>query len=337
MSKLPLTFACGQYDRMVPLSTGDVQPEGIDLNYITINNPRQIFDRLTGALEFDLAEFSISEFITRMSAGDSTFVAIPIFATRAFRHRHITVNRRAGIKTPKDLEGKRVGVALYTMTAAVFIRGLLQHEYGVDLSKIHWVQGALNVPGRHGSPSVVPLLKPVPIEINDSGKSLGTLLAEGTIDAIAGAALPVAMRTTSEIQPLFPNYHEVEKQYYRQTRIFPIMHLVVIRRDVYEKHPFIATSLYKAMSKSKDLALAEVRERWTDKYMLPWLGTNIAEIDDVFGGDPWPYGVEANRPTLEALVTYLSEQHMIAASIPIERLFVPLPGIDTQLGGLETI
>src|SRR5262249_40101851 len=142
MPKLPLTFACALYDRMQPLYTGEVQPEGIDLNFIAIDQPRPIFDRMSGGQEFDVAEYSSSEFVQPYAKKQCPFVALPVFPSRAFRHGFIAVHRKAGIKQPKDLEGKRVGVPLYTMTAAIFIRGLLQHEYGVDMSKIHWVQGA---------------------------------------------------------------------------------------------------------------------------------------------------------------------------------------------------
>ena len=144
MSQLPLTFACGLYDRVLPLYTGEVRPAGIDLNFIPINNPREIFDRMGGGQEFDASEFSSSETICRLSNGDKTFAALPFFPSRVFRHSMITINKRSGIRKPKDLEGKRVGTALYTQTAAVFIRGMLQHDHDVDLSRVHWVQGALN-------------------------------------------------------------------------------------------------------------------------------------------------------------------------------------------------
>ncbi len=327
MPKLPLTFACGLYDRMVPLYTGEVQPAGIDLNFIVLDNPREIFDRMAGGLEFDASEMSSSETIQRHARGDSPFVALPVLPSRVFRHGHITVNRKSGIKTPKDLEGKRIGVPLYTQTAAIFIRGMLMHEYGVDFSKVQWVQGALNDPGSHGAPTVLPLLKPVQIEQNRTGKSLGELLAEGKIDAITATSVPKAARGNPDIVRLFPNFREVELDYFRRTKIFPIMHLVAMRRDTYEKNPFIATSLYDAFSKSKDRALARMKEVGALRYMLPWLNSDLDEIEEVFGGDPWPYGIEANRPTLEALVTYLAEQNLIAKPIPIEQLFVPVHGL----------
>jgi 4,5-dihydroxyphthalate decarboxylase len=321
-AKLPLTFACGLYDRMLRLYTGEVQPRGIDLKFLANDEPRDIFDRMGGKLEFDASEMSSSEFISRFGTGHCPFVAIPVFASRLFRHGFIFLNRKAGIRTPKDLEGKRVGVPLYTMSAAIWIRGLLQHEYGVDLSKVRWVQGALKRPGAHGSPTVAPLLKQPDIGINRSGHSLSKLLADGEIDAVISSRPVEAIGTNPDIARLFPNYREVEKDYYRRTRIFPIMHLIVIRRDVHEAHPFVAQSLYDALCDSKDRALALMKERGALRYMLPWLPADMDEIDDVFGGDPWPYGVEANRPTLEALVQYMVEQHFIARRIPIEELFV---------------
>ncbi|HUZ74695.1 MAG TPA: ABC transporter substrate-binding protein [Stellaceae bacterium] len=327
MAKLPFTFACGLYDRMVPLYTGEVQPAGLDLNFIVLDNPRQIFDRMAGGLEFDASEMSSSETFQRHAHGNSPFVALPVFPSRVFRHGHITINRKSGIKTPKDLEGRRVGVPLYTQTAAIFIRGMLQHEYGVDCSTIHWVQGALNDPGTHGNPSVLPLLKPAKIEQNRTGKSLSDLLEEGAIDAITATGVPNSFHHNPDIVRLFPNYREVERDYFRRTRIFPIMHLVAMRRDTYEKHPFVATSLYEAFEASKNAALA--RMKWTGalRYMIPWLDSEIEEIAEVFDGDPWPYGIEANRPTLEALVQYLAEQNLIAKPMPIEQFFVPIHGL----------
>ncbi|HTW89068.1 MAG TPA: ABC transporter substrate-binding protein [Candidatus Binataceae bacterium] len=321
----PLTFACGLYDRMLPLYTGEVRPTGIDLKFLAIESPREIFDRMARKLEFDACEMSSSELISRTGAGQCPFVALPVFPSRVFRHGFICINREKGIKTPKDLEGKRVGVPLYTMTAAIWIRGHLQHEYGVDLSKIHWVQGATNMPGAHGSPTVLPLLKPVSIENNNSDQSLSQLLETGAIDAIAGAELPASLGTSPKVARLFPDFREVEKDFYRRTQIFPIMHLVVIRRELYEQQPSIAASLYDAFCRSRDSALARMRYLGALRYMLPWLPADLDEIDATFGGDPWPYGIEPNRPTLEALVTYMVEQSLISRPIPIEELFVPLP------------
>jgi 4,5-dihydroxyphthalate decarboxylase len=325
MSALPMTFACGLYDRVLALKTGDVQPEGIDLNFLVIDNPREIFDRMSGRLDFDASEMSSSEFVSRFVANKLPYVALPVFVSRVFRHGFIVINRKF-VKSPKDLEGKRIGVPLYTQTAALFIRGLMQHDLGIDLSTIEWVQGAVNQPGAYGNPSVMPLLKPVNIKNNQSGKSLNDLLEAGEIHAIIGSNMPRAFGRNSDVVRLIPDYRAQEKDYVRRTKIFPIMHLIVIRNDIYEKNPFVATSLYDAFNAAKDWAREKMRYSGTLRYMLPWLPDDMAEIDDLFGGDCWPYGVEPNRPTLEALVTYMTEQGLIPETIPIEKLFVPTFG-----------
>jgi len=325
MSSLPITFACGLYDRMLALQTGDIKPDGIDLNFLAIDNPREIFDRMSNRLEFDACEMSSSEFVSRFAAKKLPFVALPVFASRVFRHGFIVANRKF-ITSAKDLAGKRIGVPLYTQTAAIFIRGLMQHDLGVDLSTIEWIQGAVDEPGPYGNPSVMPLLKPVKITPNQSGKSLSDLLAAGEIHAFIGSHLPRALKRHPDVVRLFPDYRAREKDYYCRTKIFPIMHTVVLRKDIYERHPFVATSLYNAFCAAKDWARAKMRFPGTLRYMLPWLPDDIEEIDELFGGDCWPYGVEPNRPTLEALVTYMAEQGLIAEPIPIEKLFVPTFG-----------
>ena len=322
MSKLRLTFACGPYDRTLALRDGSVQPEGIELNYIA-SQPPDIFWRMLQFREFDISEMSLSNYTTLLDAGEAPFVAIPVFPSRAFRHGFIAVHRKAGIKTPKDLEGKRVGVPLLTMTAAIYINGLLQHEYGVDLRKIHWVQGAMNTGGAHGSPTVLPLLKSLAIEQNTSNKSMSDLLEERAVDATLGTSLPEAVRTNPDVVRLFPNYVELEKAFYKRTKIYPIMHLVAIRKQLYERYPFIATSLYNAFCESKKIALEKMFNLRALRYMTPFLMRDIDEIYELFDGDPWPYGIEPNRPTLEAFVTYLVDQSLIAAPVPVNDLFVP--------------
>lgn len=323
MPKLPLTFACGLYDRMQALYTGDVQVEGVDLNFLVDDNPRNIFDRMAAGLEFDAAEFSSSEYISRFVAGNCPLVAIPVFASRVFRHSFIFVNRKH-VKSPKDLEGKRIGVPVYTMTAAIFIRGLLSDEHGIDFSKNEWVEGDINSAKAHGNPTILPTAKKMAIGANKSGKSLSALLEAGELQAIIGTGVPEAFGRNPDIVRLYPDYRAAEMDYYRRTKIFPVMHTVVIRRDVHEKNPFLASALYHALEQSKDLALRKMNYRGTLRYMLPWMTAELDEIDQVFGGDPWPYGVEPNRPTLSALVRYLEEQGVIAKAPKVDDLFVPV-------------
>lgn len=321
MPPLKLKLCCASYDRMVALRTGDVKPEGIDLDVVAIEHVREIFDRMAARAEFDLAEFSATEYIGRVGRGDRTFVALPVFPSRVFRHGFIFVNCNR-IAEPKDLEGKRIGTALYTQTAALWIRGMLGSEHGVDLSGVTWVQGAVQAAGPHGAPSPPPLLKQPRIEINESGHSLDQLLDVGEIDAVIGTRVPACYRRNKDIVRLFPAYWEAERDYYRRTGVHPIMHLIAMRRDVHEAHPWAAAAMYKAFVAAKEHALAMLRIEVAPRYLLPWLQRDIEEMDEVFGPDPWPYGVAANRPTLDALMRYSVEQHYIERPIPLEALFV---------------
>ena len=327
MSRLPLTYASCRYDRIEPLRSGEVEVEGIDLNVMIFPSGRQIFDRMVGGEEFDVSELSASEFSSLTGNGKSNFVAIPVFPSRVFRHGYIFVNARAGIRTPKDLEGRRVGLPLYTQTASIWLRGHLMHQFGVDIDSIRWVQGAVETGGSHGHPHALPLLKPVAIEQNTSGRPLGELLAAGEIDAYLGSRKPPSFGKNPDVVRLLPNHHALERELYERERIFPIMHLVAIRRALYERDPWIADSLFAAFVEAKRIARNRLRYAGSLAAMLPWLQDEIEEIDEVFpGGDPFPYGVEPNRPTLEALVRYMVEQHFIPRAIPVDELFVPLPG-----------
>lgn len=331
MAPTQMSFACGLYDRMVPLATGEVQAQGLDLNFLEVHHPRDVFDRMVANKEFDASELSSSEYVTRHAAGDRSFIALPVFPSRAFRHSFIAVNTDV-IKKPSDLNGKRVGVQLYTMTAAVWIRGLLQHEYGVDLSSIEWVEGKMESPGLHGKPSSLPPLKPIKIMQNmDNNKSLSDLLAAGEIDATIGADTPACLNKAPNIRRLFPDFKDVEKAYYKRTGVFPIMHLVAMRRDYHEKHRFAANSLYNALTESKELARKRMNFTGALRYMLPWLPAELDEIQETFGDDCWPYGVDANRKTLEALVQFLEEQSMIEKAMPIEELFAPVTAANFKI------
>lgn len=328
MSRLPLSFACGPYDRMEALNYGLIDVEGIDLNFIEIQAPREIFDRMVGAQEFDVSEMSLAEYVTMTAKGISPFIAIPVFPSKAFRHAFICVNRNAGIKEPKDLAGKRIGTPLYTQTAAIWIRGDLEDKYGVDLSGVQWIQGAVEKAGTHGDPPAPPqLLKPIEITPNTSDKSLSDMLADGDIDAILGSRMPDSVRTQPDkVAHLFPNFRDEEKRYYQEHRIHPIMHTVVIRKDVYAENKWMAQSLFKAFQAAKEWAVEQMYFSGAQKYMLPWLFDDLREIDEIFGGDPWPYGIDENRPTLEAFVKYMHQQNFIPEILAVEDLFAPIHG-----------
>lgn len=319
---LKLRFACGGYDRVEALQHGIISPDGIELEFLEINAPRRIFDGMIGEGAFHVSEMSSSEFITRKLMTDFPFVAIPVFPSRAFRHGFIFINRHAGIESPKDLEGKLIGVPQHSQTAAVWIRGHLQDDYDVDLSALRWLEGSVEQAGEHAGIETTSPMVPIDLEPNESGKAMSDLLADGEIDAILGSRRPESLGRHPDVVRLFPDYRPVERDFYQRTHIHPIMHVVTIRQDVYEQDPWIAESLYRAFDAAKNWALDRLRISAAQHCMLPFMFADLDEVDELFGGDPWPYGVESNRATLEALVRHLVEQHFIDRVVPIESLFV---------------
>jgi len=318
---LPVTLACGPYDRTEALRTGLIRPEGIALTYVPIQSPPELFARMLTGEAFHASEMSMAHALIHRGKGDFPFVALPVFPSRMFRHGYIFVNTRAGIREPKDLEGRRIGVPEYSQTAAVWIRGLLQHEYGVDLSTLTWVSGGVNAPGRPDTlvnwPEGVAITK-----TND--RALNDLLVEGRIDALIGARRPAALGKDSRVARLFPDYRSLERAYYRKTKLFPVMHTVVIREAFYREHRWIAESLYKAFAAAKAWCLEQMRFSSSLRYTLPWMHAELEELAEIFGDDPWPYGLEANRHVLTTLVQYLVEQRLLARPLPLEDLFVSL-------------
>ncbi len=324
MRNLPLTVACGPYDRTEALRNGAVQAEGIDLRYLAIQSPPEIFARMIHQKSFDVSEMSVSHYMISRAKGDFPFFALPIFPSRVFRHGFIFVNTDAGIRTPKDLEGKRVGVPEYRQTAALWIRGILQHEYGVALERITWMEGGVNTPRQ---PDVVMDLRPetkVDLQYIPEGRTLNEMLAKGEIDAMIGARQPFNLGSHPKVARLFPNYREVEAEYYRKTGIFPIMHTLVMQEPVYRENPWIAESLFKAFEEAKSWALQQMRFSGTIRYTLPWLFADLEEIDALFGGDPWPYGLEPNRKTLEMMAQFLADQGFLRERPRIDDLFAPI-------------
>ena len=321
---LKLSFACGGYDRMEAIKYGIVSPKNIEIDFKEINSHREIFDGMIGTRSFDLSELSSSEFITRSLRNEFPFVGIPVFPSRAFRHGFIFLNRDSNIKKPKDLEGKLIGVPQHSQTAAVWIRGHLQHQYEVDLSKLRWLEGSVEKAGEHAKISTTaPFVSPL-LETNSTGESLSDLLAAGKIDSVLGSRRPESLDKSEKVTRLFPNYRLIEREFYERTRIHPIMHVIAIRRDIFEKDPWIASSLFQAFEASKNWALERLRISASQHTMLPFMYADLEEMERLFGVDPWPYGIEANRPTLEALVQHLQEQHFITEVVPIEDLFIPV-------------
>jgi 4,5-dihydroxyphthalate decarboxylase len=317
MGNVSLTIACGPYDRMEGIRSGAVQIEGIDPTYVAIESPVEIFARMIKQNAFDVSEMSLTTFMSARSRNDFPFVGIPVFPSRVFRHGFIFVNSRAGIKKPQDLGGRRIGVQGYRQTASVWIRGILKDEYDVDFSGVRWVDGGGSTPSEKPFPGVQ-------VERVGGMPALSEMLAQGKIDAFMGASAPLSFGKNPDVARLFPNYREVEREYFQRTGIFPIMHTMVVREKLYQEKPWIAESLFKAFSESKRLALRAMRFSGAMRYMLPWLYDDVDEIDRLFGRDPYPYGVEPNRRNLETLARYLLAEAFVERPIDVNAIFAPI-------------
>ena len=322
MEKLFLTVACGDYDRTRALQDGSVQPEGIRLNYLPLQ-AEEIFWRMGHHREFDASEMSLSNAATWIARGNCPFVPIPVFPSRYFRHSCVFINEGSGIRRPEDLKGKRVGTPEYSITAAVWIRGFLQDDYGIRAQDIRWFVGGQEEAGRKER---VELRLPAEIKVSSIGpeKTLNGMLESGELDALISARSPSCfIKGVPGIRRLFPNYKEVEIDYYRRTKIFPIMHVLVLRKDIHERHPWVARSLYKAFCDAKEKCLQALSISNTLAYTLPWLFADVEELRGVFGADWWPYGIEANRHALEKLVDYMNAQGLLEKRMNLEELFPP--------------
>jgi 4,5-dihydroxyphthalate decarboxylase len=322
VSRLSLTFGCWNYDRTRALADGSIVPDGIDLNYLDMP-VEETFFRMLRHREFDIAEMSLSSYTVSLFREPRQFVAIPIFPSRMFRHSSIYVNAAAGIREPKDLIGRRVGCPEYQMTAPVWIRGILAEHYGIPVDGVTYVTGGEESPGRDEK---IRLDLPPSIRVERIGpaQTLTQMLRDGEIDALYTARAPSSFRAgDGKVLRLFGNYHEVERAYYRTTGIFPIMHVVAMRRDVYESHRWIAQSLMKALVAAQRRTYEDLRETAALKAMLPWLVEQVEEAVALMGEDYWPYGFERNRKTLATFLRYSFEQGLSKRQLSPEDLFAP--------------
>ena len=320
MANVPLTLACWDYDRTRALSDGRVRPDGIDLTCLELP-VEETFFRMLRHREFDVAEMSLSSYVVSCFAPEPPFIAIPIFPSRYFRHSCIYLHAASGIREPKDLIGRRIGTPEYQMTAPVWIRGILADDYGVPPDSVTYVCGGLEEPGR---PEKLALYLPPSIRIERIGplQTLSAMLAAGEIDALHTAREPSSFRhSDGRVTRLFPDFATVERDYYRRTGIFPIMHAVVLRRDVYARHPWIAQSLYKAFALAQQHAYRELEQTAALKLMLPWLPAHLEEARRAMGHDFWPYGVAANHHTLATFLRYSHEQGLSPRLLQPEQLF----------------
>lgn len=322
MSNVNITVACWDYDRTRPLQEGRVPVEGVDLTYLPLR-VEETFWRMLRYQDFDAAEMSMASYLMSRDKGSPRFVAIPVFPSRAFRHSCIYVNTDAGIREPKDLIGKNVGVPEYQITMAVWARGILQHEYGVKPEAVTWFTGGEEQPGREEK--IKPDL-PTNVVIRRIGpdQTLSSMLESGEIDAMVSAHMPSPfVRRSPKVARLFPAFRAVEQAYFRKTKIFPIMHTIVLREDVHERYPWVAQNLYKAFCESKRLCAQSMYEYSALKYMLAWSIAEMEEERELMGDDPWAYGLEPNRSLLETLVSYTHEQGLIKKLIDVDSLFAP--------------
>jgi 4,5-dihydroxyphthalate decarboxylase len=317
-----LTLACWDYDRTRALADGSVVPDGIELVYL--NQPvEETFFRMMRYREFDCSEMSLSSYVASLQAENPPFVAIPVFPSRFFRHSCIFVSAKSGIRKPEQLKGRRIGVPEYQMTAPVWIRGILSDEHGVKVTEVEHFSGGEEEPGRDEK-----LKLNLPSEINlhaiPGDKTLSRMLADGELDALVAARAPSTFASRpDDVKRLFPDYAEAEKDYYRRTKIFPIMHTVVIRRDVYQKNPWVAQSLYKAFSEAKARMVALYGQTAALPAMVPWLLPALEEARREMGEDWWPYGLEPNRKVLETFLRYHHEQGLSKRRFTPDELFAP--------------
>lgn len=318
--KLSLTLACSPYDRVAPLADGRVVPEGVHLNFFPLS-VEEIFWRQLRHGEFDVSESSLSSFVLLRSRGDERFVAIPVFTSRCFRHASVFINTLRGIRHPRDLKGKLVGVPEYQITAVVWLRGIFQDEFGVLPEDVSWRSGGQETPGRKEKielalPSDIDL-EPIPPD-----KYLSKMLEDGELDALFTARAPSCFtRGSPNVARLFENYREVEEAYYRKTGIFPIMHTIIIKREIYERNSWVATSLFKAFCQAKEMAIQGTKETAALHVTLPWIHWEVERTQKIMGEDWWPYGLKKNLRTLETFLRYHHEQGLSARLMSVDELF----------------
>lgn len=324
MADRQLTLASLDYlDRTRGLMDGSVRPKGIELNCVRMG-PYELFQRVAQKVEFDVAEMSASTYMSLLSQGDDRYVGLPIFLSRHFRHGYIFVHGASDIAVPGDLAGRRVGVPEYEMTAALWQRAILDHDYGVSPEHIRWFQGGEFAPG-FVERQKTPIQSGVTIEQIPEDRTLHDMVATGEIDAVMCPHRPAGLSDGSgRVRRLFPDFVQVEQDYYRRTGFFPIMHLTLVRRDLYEADPSIATALCEAFAEAKALSWRRLGELGSLGVMLPWLTRDLEEIAEVMGPDHWHYGFRENHEILEAMCQYSFEQGLSVRKLVPEELFAPV-------------
>jgi 4,5-dihydroxyphthalate decarboxylase len=318
MANLKLKLACWDYDRTRPLIDGRVRPEGIDFD-ISVMRPREAFARMLDREEFDIAEVSLASYARLKAERDERFVGIPVALSRMFRHSCIYLRADAGITKPQDLRGRRVGAVQLDSTGVIFIKGMLAHDYGVAPEQVRWVVGGLETPAYVKAPErghgAVEMLGP--------GDSLCAAIGRGDIDALISNHIPsLFLNGARGIVRLFSNYKAVEQDYYRRTGIFPVMHTVAIRADLYREDPRVAARIYDAFCQARDLAVAGLYDTDALRLTLPWLIDHVEEARGVLGRDYWTYGAKSNQGVWSAFCEYQVEQQLSPRKVGLDELFV---------------
>ncbi len=318
-ARLHLTLATTDYDHVRDLVNGVVRPEGIVLTAFVLP-VEEIFYRFIKNREWDVSEMSFGKFIGFASQGNSPFVGIPVFPSRVFRHSAFYVRADRGIASPKDLEGKRVGIPEWAQTAGIYARGFLAETAGVDLRKIHWVQAGMNEAGREEK---VEFKLPAGIQYEQRrDTSISSMLLSGEVDAAISARVPDAFyKGAGKIARLYPNYRAEEMRYYGATGIYPIMHVMAMRRTVFERYPWAAMNLFKVFDESKQRSLERMQDLTASRIPVPWAAAITSEWGEKFGGNPFPYGLEENRKTLDAFCRFAHAQGVTAKQLTPDDLF----------------
>jgi len=317
--KIPITLAVNGYDHVRDLTTGAVAVEGVELTCLQYP-VEEIFFRFTRHREWQVSELSLAKYASLLAAGDESLVAIPVFTSRSFRHSAIYVRADGPVDDPAALSRGRIGIPEWTQTATVYCRGLLSRSYGVGLTDVEWVQAGTNEPGRIEGVRVIP---PPGVTITPvADRTLNDMLVAGHLDAVIAAHAPADFEArTGRVVRLFSDHRAVEEAYYRETGVFPIMHVVVLRGDVYRAHPWLAMNLLTAFETAKRRSLERALDCNAPLFPVPWAPANAERAVATFGPDFWPYGIEANRVTLEAFLQMAHEQRVCARPLRPEDLF----------------
>jgi 4,5-dihydroxyphthalate decarboxylase len=318
---LRISLACERYDRVQAIFDGRVRIEGCDVTSVPLT-AEECFHRAFNGAEFDVTEISGSSYMMTLSRGESPYVAIPAFVSKYFRHSAIYMRSDRGIKVPQDLVGKRVGMPEYQMTACLWARGILEDEYGVRPRDIQWFTGGQEEPGRRERAKLT-VDKSVSITPIPNHKTLSAMLDAGELDAVISARLPSCYRVNPKVVRLFENFREVEAAYFRKTGIFPIMHLIGIRKSLLEANPWLAVSTYKAFISAKEIAVRDMRQAGVHMVTLPWVYQEVLAAEELMTKDYWSYGVEPNRAALEAMTRYSYTQGLAQKKLSPEDLFHP--------------